>query len=59
MFRPEKEVEVAEKHGLGIMTGSTFTIKHALRDNIRNICVPRATQTEVIGTITHVSKIKR
>lgn len=56
-FRPEHEKEEAEKLGLGIITGSTFTLKQNLQDDIKNICMPRATTKEVTGIVTHVSRI--
>lgn len=55
IFRPEKEIELAEELGLGIWTGTTFTLKKSIRDEISTICIPNASKKEVIGVITHVS----
>lgn len=50
---------MAEKVGLGISTGSTFTLKKDLRDEISSICIPNITKKEMIGTITHVSMAEK
>lgn len=53
----EHERYVAEKHGLGVMTGSSFQLKEYIRDDLHKICIPRAGDKEVIGRITHVSSV--
>lgn len=47
----------AEKHGLGVMAGSSFQLKEYVRDDLHKICIPRAGDKEVIGRITHVSSV--
>lgn len=47
---------MAEKFGLGVATGCTFTMKEALRDDIKQICIPKASEIDVTGIITHVSR---
>lgn len=50
---------VAEKLGIGIVDGTTFKSKDRLRDEIRDLCIPKTLVKEIIGTITHVRKIFR
>lgn len=59
IFRRDKEIEMAEELGLGVMTGSVFTMKKPIRDEITTICIPNASKKEVVGVITHVSINKK
>lgn len=52
--RPETEKFIAEKFGIGIMNGSTFTLKEHLRDDIEKMCMPKIMQKEIKGIVTHV-----
>lgn len=52
--RPETEKLIAEKFGLGVMTGSTFTLKEHIRDDIQRMCLPKISQNKIKGIITHV-----
>lgn len=57
-FRPEAEKYIAEKFGIGVNTGSTFTLKEHLRDDIQKMCLPKIMQNEIKGIITHVKTRK-
>ncbi|XP_055295310.1 probable ATP-dependent RNA helicase spindle-E [Sitodiplosis mosellana] len=59
VMKPEKERELAENLGLGIMTGSTFTLKKHLRDEIGTICIPNASKKRVTGAITHIESCSK
>lgn len=52
--RPETERDVAEKFGIGVPTGSTFTLKENFRDDIKKMCLPSIKVKEMKGIITHV-----
>lgn len=55
IFSPGPEKAIAEKLGIGVITGWTFTLKHPPRDNVRDICIPNASKKDIMGIITHVS----
>lgn len=55
LFRPDHEKYIAEKFGLGIATGSTFTLKEQVRDDIEKMCLPSLAQNEMNGIVTQVS----
>lgn len=55
IFSPGPERAMAEKLGIGVITGMTFTLKEPIRDNVRDICIPNASKKDIAGIITHVS----
>lgn len=52
--RPDTEIYVAEKFGIGITTGNTFILKEHVRDDIQKMCLPKLMQNEMNGIVTHV-----
>lgn len=52
--RTDAEKTIAEKFGIGVSTGSTFTLKENLRDDIGKMCLPSIKVKEMKGIITHV-----
>lgn len=55
IFSFENEKYYAEKFGLGVNLESTFIIKEYVRDDLQKMCIPRAGEKDVVGTVTHVS----
>lgn len=58
LIRPDNEKHIAEKLGIGVVTGSTFTLKEHLRDDIAKMCLPNIAQNEMKGIITLVSRTR-
>ncbi|XP_055302653.1 probable ATP-dependent RNA helicase spindle-E [Sitodiplosis mosellana] len=54
LMKPDREKQVAEKMGLGFMETDSFIFKGSCCGEIRNICIPKTTEKEVMGTVTHV-----
>lgn len=57
LHRPHKEKELAEKFGIGVVAGSTFTLNEQSRDDIQKMCLPNIGQKQMKGIITHVSHV--
>lgn len=52
-------MRIAEEYGIGFVTGSTFTLKEKMREDIDLLSIPKIVEKEVVGTVTHVSCINK